>query len=442
MLTQLQHRGVLISECSVPGETRADGTIPAHPSGIQVSRDRWLLLYSTRRFLGVDDERSIAYQLRAGSPAGRLVKEGLLAQSIDNWDALGDGRVSVKQHGHVSAFGVPRGALIGGKAAPHANLFVAKWRRVARLFDPQRNYVFHMKEEPDLRRRTLTVQWVHFRLNQAEDDVEIVAPASMLRQKGYEEGPRFCSAEGVDAMNQTFTQAVPFNADCTEWADANHFDQRCVAPLKYRYNPQLDRYEWVETGPFMGRPEDMLIEASLAWADGSWVLAARTDHGAGDHGAAWVRTDDPFTHLPPITYGAEPICQGPLTLYRCPDGVLRMFAGDKRHSPYGQTRDPLYCWDVDAHDFTTSNRRVVFDTVQAGLPFRTASRPIADMCKLLPHQGRTQYLVHRVRVGAIAHPYADVLLNDTEMAHSAIYHAELTYDRWYPEPWRFGLALP
>src|SRR5439155_8721327 len=106
--------------------------VPAHPNGIQLSRDRWLLVYATRGFRGVDDDRSIVYQVRHGSPDGRLVKEGFLAWSIDDWDPLGEGKSYVKQHGHPVAFGVPKGALIRGKAAAHANLFVAAWRVVAR----------------------------------------------------------------------------------------------------------------------------------------------------------------------------------------------------------------------------------------------------------------------------------------------------------------------
>ena len=65
-------------------------------------------------------------------------------------------------------------------------------------------------------------------------------------------------------MNQSFVQAVPLDAACTEWADVNHFDQRRVAALRYRYDPARHRYDWVETGPFVGGPELTLTEAGLA----------------------------------------------------------------------------------------------------------------------------------------------------------------------------------
>src|SRR5688500_19418144 len=117
-----------------------------------------------------------------------------------------------------------------------------------------------------------------------------------LRQNEYEEGERFTSADGVGMMKKSFVQALPFNADATEWADANHFDQRRVAALKYRYDARRHRYEWVETGPFMtpptGAAQPVLTEASLAPVSGGWSLAARTEGGTG---AAWVRSEDPFT---------------------------------------------------------------------------------------------------------------------------------------------------
>ena len=97
----------------MPGEGRATGAVPAHPNGIRVGRERWLVLYATRCFRGVDDDFSICWQLRRGAPVGEVVREGILARSADDWDALGDGRRWVRQHGHPVAFGVPKGALIG-----------------------------------------------------------------------------------------------------------------------------------------------------------------------------------------------------------------------------------------------------------------------------------------------------------------------------------------
>src|SRR2546427_6676504 len=42
---------------------------------IQVRRDRWLVVYSTHGYRGVDDERSIIYQLRADAPDGKVRSE-------------------------------------------------------------------------------------------------------------------------------------------------------------------------------------------------------------------------------------------------------------------------------------------------------------------------------------------------------------------------------
>jgi hypothetical protein len=172
----IEYKGVLVKDCTVAGETRSDDVTPAHPNGIPVSRDKWLLIYATRSFRGVDDDRSVIYQLRQGAPDGRVIREGLLVRSRSDWDPLGDGRTSIMQHGHPVAFGVPKGALIAGKPAPSANVFVAKWRKCARLYDKSRNYVEHGSKDPELERRTQAVEWVQFRLNAAEDDIEIIQP--------------------------------------------------------------------------------------------------------------------------------------------------------------------------------------------------------------------------------------------------------------------------
>lgn len=207
---RFEHRGLLIGDSTLPGETRADDVFAAHPNGIQVSRNRWLLLYATRGFRGTDDDRSIVYQLRRDAPDGPVVTEGMLARSINNWDPFGEGQQYVKQHGHPVGFGVPRGAWIDGEPASHANLFVVKWRVLGLVLD-QKTGEIHFDSQ--LAQRTQGVEWTQLRLNQNEDDMEIVRAPAPMRQRGYEFGEAFCSAEQPGWMNQTYTQAIPFNRE-------------------------------------------------------------------------------------------------------------------------------------------------------------------------------------------------------------------------------------
>ena len=67
MISSIEHRGILIYECSLPGETRADDVFPAHCNALQLSQNRWLLVYVTRGFDGIDDDRSNAYQIHEGA---------------------------------------------------------------------------------------------------------------------------------------------------------------------------------------------------------------------------------------------------------------------------------------------------------------------------------------------------------------------------------------
>jgi len=408
------------------------------------------VLYATHGFRGVDDERSIVYQLRCGAPDGAVIKKGFLARDQADWDPLGDGGRSAgegkcyfKQHGHIVAFGVPKGALIGGQPAPHANVFMAKWRTLGRILDKKLDFLIRKAEFTlsELTLRTQNVECVQFRLNDREDDIEILQPVRFLRQKGFEQGPQFCSAADAGWINQSFVPAVPFNRDCTEWADCNHFAQGRLAALKYRFNPQLGLYEWVEMGPFIRDPEGkrLLSEASLAQMDGRWIIAGRVRNGKG---VGWTGTPDPFAHVPEPVFPDVPATTSPITAFCCPDGVLRLFGTDSTISPYHNTRDPLYCWEIDPQQrFAAAEPRTIFDTVAARLPFRPEVEPKADFCKLFPPQGRTQLAVHSVCTRAYNHPHPKPQkvpgVTAAEKAHCAVYYARITYQDECPAPWTF-----
>lgn len=442
-IERFEHKGVLIRDCTIPGDTRKDDALPANPNGMQVSKNKWLLVYSTRKFRGVDDDCSIVYQLRAGAPDGRLIKEGMLVRSHDQWDPFGDGSRYIKQHGHPVLFGVPRGALIDGKPAPNANVFVLKWRQVAKILDRGKNALVRGPHDHEISRRTQSVGWLQFRLNDREDDLEIIQPEKQLRQKGYESGKAFCSRESVVWMNQTFTQAVPLNKECIDWTDCNSFNDGTVAALKYVFNPKAGIYEWTETSPEIFERANRASESSLLPYRGSWLIAGRRNRGV-----AWVRTDDPFSPTRRYAYPASPANSCPLTAYLCPDGVVRLLTGDATVSPHKKDRDPLYCWDIDPDsDFLSSNRRVLFDSVAAGLPIRPAASPKIDMGKLLPHSGSVQYVVHRVSVRSANLPYLGnngevvpsiPIINDQEKAVCAIYYGIITYRDAFPSPWDFA----
>jgi hypothetical protein len=422
----------------VPGETRAEEIVPAHPNGIQLSRDRWLTLFATRGYRGLDDDRSVVYQVRRDNPCGPVVKEGCLAASTDEWDPLSDGSRLVKQCGHPVAFGVPKGARIAGGPAPHANVFAATWRITPRVLDRGRNYLVHWSEAatPPVD----AVEWVQFRLNDTDDDIEFITRPTRLRQRGYESGPAFCGHETATMMNQSFVTPVPMDHRAEQWVVTNHFGAS-LAALRYTFDPKLGRYVWTDIGPFLNDERKLwLIEASTLRRGDDWLVAART--GWGQQNIAWFRTDDLFTKpaLPTVSDGIK--SDAPHTAYLYPDGVVRVLGGDATVSPYGKPRCPLYLWDIDPDaGFRASNRRVVFDPVERGLPLPLDTNPTADMAKLMPHPGGdTGYIIHRVRSDTMNFPSActPLIVTPAERDATAIYWAKITYDRDYPAPWRFA----
>ncbi|MBL9215943.1 MAG: hypothetical protein JNG83_10750 [Opitutaceae bacterium] len=445
--------GKLVHDCLIPGQGRDNGAFPAHPNGIRLSKDRFLVLYATRGWRGVDEDRSIIYQVRVKGFDGVILKEGMLASSTDAWDPLGDGSRHFMAQGHPGGFGVPKGALIDGRPAPHANLFVICWYRYARPFaGPDR-------VERPLAAKTHTVCWVQVRLNDAGNDIEIVEPESLLRS------PDFDPADPAGRLsNITFIQAQSYNASATEWvhqgsgAWPDRNDPKAAGPvaLKFRYHPARHRYEWVETGPRFFPPGFEAIEGSLVRLDDGWAMYARP-HKDANLPLLWVRLDDPFSLAGRKLFNqpraGQPIVRAPVSAYRCADGRIRVFTGDREGSPYQNRRHPLYCWEADPrNDFALTRRQVVFDLLATDSALRPESEPIADMCKVLPHSGgSSQWLVHRFRTESINYrrerpastnpePQFRVspAVTDDERALHGIYIARLNLDGSYPDVWSFS----
>jgi len=435
-LVSIESKGMLIPACTLPGETRADDVAPGHGSCVRASKDRWIIAYQTRSWRGVDDERSIVYQIRKDAPDGPVLKEGFLAQSINDWDPLHDGSKFVRQHGHPVIFGVPKGALIDGKPAPNANLFVVKWRIVAIPYDPVVKQIH--RDKSSLFTKTQGVQWMQVRLNDEGNDITIVQPVKPFRQKGFETGDAICSAKPT-VMNQTFVPAVAFDHACTQWADVNHFAiSGEIAPLKIAYNATARLYEYVETGPLAGGPKQRLSECSLARFGGKWLIAARSG------GVSFSLADDPFKDFPTPVPCPEIPTHSPLTVYTCADGVTRIFTGDGAASPYKADRNPLYAWDITAMGNVLSfgSPKVVFDTFKAGLKFRKAVAPRVDFGTLFPPFGKTQIVAYRVAPRAYNFPYDPPRkippLNAAEKPLCGCYYSVLTYRDVLPEPWTFA----
>lgn len=433
---QIENRGMLDCECRLEGERRREKVCPAHANGIPLSKDTFLLLVSNLGFRGVDDTRSVVGQLRRGGYDGPVVREFVIAQAHDDWDLFHDGRMFVREYGHAGAFGVPKGALIGGKTPSHANVFAVLFRTKARQLAPE-GHLFWKNGLPGLRDASQAVEWMQFRLNDDEDDIEILQPVQPMREAGFETGPAFCRRPDALWMNQSLVQPVPYSDDASEWVLANGFSGQRIGALRFRFDDRDKCYHWVETGELFG---EGVIEPSLARFGSDWVIGARSSTCP----VLWGRTNDLFGGKIPLESAKDTGSRNvPFTLYRCADGHLRWFSNDRLSSPYPKGRNPLYCWKLDPDaGFRSTEQNTVFDAVSAGLPLSTP--PIVDMPKLLPHSGGDrQTLLFRARSTAMLTREADLggpahVLTEDDIRVTGVYQARLRYAEAQPAAWEFA----
>jgi len=423
----IQYKGSLVSDTIIPGEGKSEGITPEISSCVQVSRDKWVILFGTVDPRGHDTNRSIFYQIRQGSPDGTVLKEGIIEKAISGWDPLGVGQNFRKINAVVKVFGVPKGALRNGKPIPTANHFVAKWYirpcleidgRLVNLWEAQSTV-----NSASLGIYAYCLEWMQFRLNDAEDDIEIISQARQLRQKGYDQGNYISSLGDCMGMHHGFGDAVP-NDSFTDWVEICQFEKK-LAAVRYTFDPTTGLYEWVETGHAQEVPGRYLAEASLNRMDNDWVISVRAYDAPL---TSWYRTSDPFESFGERTDVASRYA--PRISFVCADGVLRLFCNDT--NPYGDARNPLYCFDVDPITFEYSNRRVVLDA-RTALPFRT---PTIDHAMIYPHScGRKQIISFRaINLSQTTGGYT----TPDELDKSGIHYSELIYDKEYPNPWGFA----
>lgn len=439
---------MLVRSVQRPGETRADKAVPSHPNAMRLSRDVWMILFGTRMFTGTDDDRSIYCQLRRGQVDGPLIRERVLALEGGNWASLGRDDIR-KVQGTPTGFGVPKGAYFNGRPAPNANVFMVKWYTYPKLRLGGRNVdpktVNDRKQAPDAKLLQELAGQVHleslqFRLNDAEDDIEILQEARMLRQRGFEDAKFPC--EHAFSMNHSMMPPKPVDANCERWMELDQFGNRIfdcrLAAVLFQFNRDKTLYEWVKTGPLspMIKGGDFApIESSLNRIGDDWIICARCYGGQGQ--TIWFRVKDPLNKWSEPIVRDEPGDHAHKTASVCADGVLRVFAHDRAASPRNEHRHPLYCWDVNLDDFTVFNRRLVFDAHEMGLPLKY---PFVDCPKVLPAGGGKQFLGFRVLTPLKWHiiPNYPAALTSAEFDVLGGHVAEMKYDGPVPDEWDFG----
>lgn len=443
MIEKIAYKGPFITDIDIDGERKGDGIIPAHPGCCQLSKDRFLVLVATLDPAGWDSNHSIIYQIRSRAPDGSIVKEGILASVTDGWDPLGNGLSLHRPLGMGVPFGVPKGAICNGKAASNANVFAIKWYRrgFLRVGDEllsltEAEQRGHLPGGAELHGRTMRVDWAQVRLNDTDDDLEILQPPQTLRQKGFDTDDPFCDLGPGRQMNHSMVPPVPMDDDCREWVEYATIQGQeggsafgASAPIRYAFNDETGLYEWAQTGrQFLDPDLPFLCESSIVRLDDDWLIAFRTQSPGVTY---WFRCDDPFGKLgDPRT---TPCFPGPRHVYRYPDGVVRILANALQCNRW---RQRLCIWDVDTDRIELSNERVILDSVDEGLPF---SNPGLDMSKLCSNQGRRQLIIFRtITLKQTARGSADPPFTPAEHAAAGVYHAEINYAEDVPDRWDFG----
>jgi hypothetical protein len=430
MITSVTYKGPFIPEAPFDGERSSDGMTPNYAQGLQVSRDRWLILYDTVDSKGRDCWRSIFYQLRADGPDGDVIMNGQLF-GMESITTLSDGTDVLRSNGQPGIFGVPEGAVIDGQTPAHANVFAVSWYGC--VVGRKDGDLARINAHPELTADELKPyhELMHVRLNDAEDDIEIISERQRLE-----------TPDGGHLYGHGWAQPVADNADATRWIDS--FSGRgaakddlvfgsCVGIIAYEWNAESERYALVRVGDFFPVKEGLTVSETnlVKVGDGHYVLGVRSFNEGGH--TYWYRADDPFGDWG--EYTVTPDTFGQRYAFLCGDGVLRSILNRRDLSPYDQRRNPLYCFDVNPVDRTYSNQRVLMDAKELGLPFEEA---FLDHVHLYaPVNGKQIMSVRTITAKQVWRSDDGEYPSDEEMKLAGIHHLELEYDEPCEATWTF-----
>lgn len=447
MIDSVEHQGYFLYDTTIADERRCDNVWPSMIDVLQLSDDRWFIIFATRGFLGVDDgfrgndnDRSLLYQLRANRPDGPVIKEGCIQRYREDWDPLEIGKSCLMQHCPTGSFGLPKRAGSPVAALPHENVFVTTWYCEPRARGADAEHVPSAVWDRALYRAAFHIGWMQFRLADDGNDIDILQPPQPMRQRGFEHGDVFCDMVPPCYMNKWYVRPAAYNAEQSEWVQVPHF-QYGLAAIRWQFNAQSGLYEWVQTGPLLTNPSArshgepfIYMESTVVRHRDRWLVAARThSRDRQVHGVAWFQMDDLFGRWPePIMPGA-PVSKSQCALFHCADDKLRLFTSDATVSPYRQDRNPLYAWEIDVdRGCCAGARTTIFDAEAADLRVRPETQMRVDAPNLLPAiDPHEQLITYRVRLRRRTEPRTRLVA--AERDRSAIYFAKIRYKRVGPD---------
>jgi len=430
-MAEFKYKGLLIGDSSIPGEGKVHGVIPSHcASALKLSKNRWIIFFASLDMRGHDAARSILYQLRIDAPDGRIIREGIVAKNQNDWDPFSRGDHFWKCNDNPVAFGCSKDAVYAGKVLLSANHFVVKWCTYAHIeknnmlinsasFDwPGKKYVFN---------RTLRIEWAQFKLNDDENDIELIQPPQLMIRKNHNNNDFSGLGLGF-SMNHSLVPPLPLDASMQDWIEYDTFTLENegigghgrVAPVKYSFNRAMGLYEWTDTGALLSVPDSVIGESSLCRINDDFIASFRVFN---KNQSIWLKTSDPFSKsmlLKKMTGHNTP-----RHIFLCEDNKIRLFCNNADLSPYQQRRNPLYACEISPDNFSHTRYAIVFDAVKENLPFKF---PFIDLPKLFPAYDGKQILAFRAITRAQTVGYkSDYPSTPEEILKSGIHYVDILY---------------
>ena len=267
-IMEFRFKGPFITESDITGEKKADFATPNYATGMEVSKDRWLIIYDTVDARGCDFWRGIFCQIRAHQPDGEIINSGIIAPLETHHRPFGENYPCRKGYGNANILG----CSLQNENSPAAGVFAISYNSRTELwyqgtlvqYSPDACIWPQDVRAEDWKQAIAEIGGLrmikHYRFNPAKDDIDLIE--GPVPSPGRQDDNIHHDLQGI----VNWGNPVALNDDATAWFEVvrDPAIDSCLQTFRYDFDESSQTFRLTQKGNQKNEnPEFIVGEPSL-----------------------------------------------------------------------------------------------------------------------------------------------------------------------------------